>query len=138
MELYEFYLILNEPELFESNKKFHFNLHLLKKSNKWDIYYISILDGSFKYNRGCFWDLLDYRQNLINWKYNEILYVNTMNAVNLGEIYPNSPSVNFNNYNWSRNYLINTWVSPYFLEHNESKKLLEMRLELVNLDLLED
>jgi len=138
MELYEFYLILNEPELFESNKKFHFNLHLLKKSNKWDIYYISILDGFFKYNRGCFWDLLDYRQNLINWKYNEMLYVNTMNAVNLGEIYPNSPSVDFNDYNWSSNYLINTWVSPYFLEHNESKRLLEMRLELVNLDLLED
>jgi hypothetical protein len=138
MELYEFYLILNEPELFESNKKFHFNLHLLKKSNKWNIYYISILNGSFNYTRGCFWDLLDYRQNLINWKYNEILYVNKMNAVNLGEIYPNSPSVNFNSYNWSRNYLINTWVSPYFLEHNESKKLLEMRLELVNLDLLED
>ena len=138
MELYEFYLILNEPELFESNKKFHFNLHLLKKSNKWDICYISILDGFFKYNRGCFLDLLDYRQNLINWKYNEMLYVNKMNAVNLGEIYPNSPSVNFNNSNWSRNYLINTWISPYFLDHNEDKRLLEMRLELVNLDLLED
>jgi hypothetical protein len=138
MELYEFYLILNEPKLFEINKKFHFNLHLLKKSNKWDIYYISILDGFFKYNRGCFWDLLDYRQNLINWKYNEMLYVNTINAVNLGEIYPNSPNVDFNDYNWSSNYLINTWVSPYFLEHNESKRLLEMRLELVNLDLLED
>lgn len=138
MQLYEFYLILNAPELFESNKKFHFNLHLLKKSNKWDIYYISILDCFFKYNRGCFWDLLDYRQNLINWKYNEMLYVSTMNAVNLGEIYPNSPSVNFNNYNWSHNYLINRWVSPYFLDHNESKRLLEMRLELVNLDLLED
>jgi len=138
MQLYEFYLILNAPELFESNKKFHFNLHLLKKSNKWDICYISILDGFFKYNRGCFLDLLDYRQNLINWKYNEMLYVNTMNAVNLGEIYPNSPNVDFNDYNWSSNYLINTWVSPYFLEHNESKRLLEMRLELVNLDLLED
>jgi hypothetical protein len=67
-----------------------------------------------------------------------MLYVNTINAVNLGEIYPNSPSVDFNDYNWSSNYLINTWVSPYFLEHNESKRLLEMRLELVNLDLLED
>ena len=67
-----------------------------------------------------------------------MLYVNKMNAVNLGEIYPNSPNVNFNNSNWSRNYLINTWISPYFLDHNEDKRLLEMRLELVNLDLLED
>ena len=54
MELYEFYLILNEPELFEINKKFHFNLNLLKKSAKWDIYHMSILNNFAQYKKGMF------------------------------------------------------------------------------------
>jgi len=138
MELCEFYLIINEPELFEINKKFHFNLNLLRKSGKWDIYHISMLDNFVQYKRGCFWDLLDYRKNLINWRYNEIRYINTMNNTNLEEIYPTSPAVNFNNHNWWRNYLIKQWISPYLVENNENKRLLEMRLELVDLDILED
>jgi hypothetical protein len=138
MEPYEFYLILNEPELFEINKKFHFNLHLLKKSSKWDIYHMSILDNFAQYKKGCFWDLVDHKNNLISWKYNEISYINEMNNLNLDELYPNSPAVNFNNYNWWRNCLINRWISPYFVDYNENKRLLDMRLELLDLDLLED
>ncbi len=138
MELYQFYLILNEPELFEINKKFHFNLGLLKKWNKWDIHYMSIIDIGSQYNQGSFWDLVELKKDLINLKYRKMLYINEAINVNLEKIYPNSPAVDFKTHNWWRNSLINRWISPYSIEYSEEKRLLEIRLELLDIDLLEN
>ena len=133
MVTYHMYLILANPEFSTINEVTHFNINLLKNYKKWNIYFDY---NSFKNNKGYFWNLIDYKDITINKKYDQLEFINKIDNLVITDDNYKCPDINIENNNeWINNYVVKLWVSPYFIEYQENKNLLERRLELVDLNL---
>ena len=132
MVTYDMYLILIDPELYRINEVTHFNIKLLKNYKKWNIYFDY---NSFKNSKGYFWNLIDYKDIIINKKYNQLEFINKIDNIIITDDNYKCPDIDIENSNeWINNYIVKLWISPYFIEYQENKNLLEMRLELVDLN----
>ena len=132
MVTYDMYLILTDPELYRINEVTHFNIKLLKNYKKWNIYFNY---NSFKNSKGYFWNLIDYKDIVINKKYNQLEFINKIDNLIITDDNYKCPDINIENNNeWINNYIVKLWISPYFIEYQENKNLLEVRLELVDLN----